>query len=90
LSFELVTYRGVQGVLSFLLYYVRLRVDVLLGRHQTTRPLGLRYRWRQWQYTRHLRWLKGREWQEGAAVEVATEPKPRVEGKNKAAARRAA
>ena len=77
-------------MLSFLLYYVRLRVDVLLGRHQTTRSLGLRYRWRQWQYTQHLRWLKDRTWQGGAAVEVATQSKPKAEGKNKAAARRAA
>ena len=77
-------------MLSFLLYYVRLRVDVLLGRHQTSRPLGLRYRWRQWQYMQHMRWIKGREWLDGAAVEVATEPKPKAEGKGKVAAKRAA
>jgi len=77
-------------VLSFLLYYVRLRIDVLLGRHQTSRPLGPRYRWRQWQYTQHLRRLKNREWQDGAAVEVATKPKPKAVGKSKAAAKRAA
>ena len=77
-------------MLAFLLYYVRLRVDVLLGRHQTSRPLGPLYRWRQWQYTQHLRWLKNREWQSGAAVEVAAEPKPKAVGKVKAAAKRAA
>jgi hypothetical protein len=77
-------------VLSFLMYYVRLRVEVLLGHHRTSRPLGLRYRWRQWQYTQHLRWLKNREWQGGVAVEVVTEPKPTAEGKHKAAAKTAA
>ena len=77
-------------MLSFLWYYVRLRVNVLLGRHQTSRPLGLRYRWRQWQYTQHLKWLKGREWQDGEAVEVVPEPKPKAKGKDKAAARKAA
>ena len=79
-------------MLSFLLYYVRLRASVLLGRHKTPRPLGLSYRWRQWQYTQHMKWLKGREWRDGAAaaaaVEVVTRPKPK--GKEKAAARRAA
>ena len=74
-------------MLSFLRYYARLRVEVLLGRHKTSRPLGPRYRWRQWHYTQHLKRLRGREWQEGAAaVEVVTKPK----GKDKAAARRAA
>ena len=78
-------------MISFLLYYVRLRADVLLGRHKTSRPLGLRYRWRQWQYMQHLKWLKGREWQDGAAaVEVVTRPKPKAEGKDKVATRRAA
>ena len=76
-------------MLSFLLYYVRLRAGVLLGRHKTSRPLGLGYRWRQWQYTQHMKWLKGREWQDGAAaVEVVAKPKPK--GEEKAAARRAA
>jgi hypothetical protein len=76
-------------VLSFLLYYVRLRAGVLLGRHKTSRPLGLSYRWRQWQYTQHLKRIKGREWQDGAAaVEVVTKPKPKDE--EKAATRRAA
>ncbi len=77
-------------MLSFLLYYVRLRVKVQLGRHKTSRPLGLRYRWRQWQYTQHLKRLKGREWQDGTAAEVFTEPKPKAKGKDEVAARRAA
>ena len=77
-------------MLSFLLYYIRLRVNVLLGRHQTSRPLGPRYRWRQWQYTRHLKWLREREWLDEAATEVITEPKPKAVGKDKTAERRAA
>jgi hypothetical protein len=77
-------------MLSFLRYYIRLRVAVLLGRHQTSRPLGLRYRWRQWQYTQHMNWLKGREWLDGALTEVITEPKPKAKGRDKPAQRRAA
>ena len=77
-------------MLSFLLYYARLRVDVLLGRHKTTRPLGLHYRWRQWQYTQHLKWLKERAWLGGVAAEAVTEPKPKTIGKDKTAVRRAA
>jgi hypothetical protein len=77
-------------VLSFLLYYLRLRVKVLLGRHKTSRPLGPRYRWRQWQYAQHMKWLKGREWQGGAADEVVGEPEPKATGKDKAVAKRAA
>ena len=73
-------------MLSFLLYYVRLRVEVMLGRHRTSRSLGLRYRWRQWRYTQHLKRLKGREWQDEAATGVATEPKPKAEGHDKSAA----
>ena len=73
-------------MLSFLLYYVRLRVEVVLGRHRTSRPLGLRYRWRQWQYTQHLKWLKERGWMDGAATGVVTEPKPKAEGHDKSAA----
>ena len=77
-------------MLSFLLYYIRLRADVLLGRHNTSRPLGLRYRWRQWQYTQHLKWLKERGWMDGAATEAATELRPKAKGKEKAAVKRAA
>jgi hypothetical protein len=77
-------------MLSFLWYYVWLRVNVLFGRHKTSHPLGLRYRWRQWQYTQHLKWLKGREWQDGAATEAVTATKPKAKGKGKEAPRRAA
>lgn len=37
-------------VLSFMRYYVKLRLKVLLGLHQTTHSLGIKYRWRNWQH----------------------------------------
>jgi hypothetical protein len=37
-------------VLSFAWYYLKLRVNVLLARHQTSHPLGIKYRWRTWQH----------------------------------------
>jgi len=82
---EQVTNQGLRRVLAFLRYYVRLRVDVLLGRHKTSRPLGLRYRWRQWQYTQHLKWLQERAWLD----EADTGPRPQAKGKDKAAERKA-
>ena len=54
---------------SFLRYYVRLRVEVLLGRRTAGGPLGLRYRWRYWRYTQHLKRLKERSWQSEAVKE---------------------
>ncbi len=38
--------------LAFLRYYVKLRLDVLLGRHHTPRPLGIGWRWRHWKHRR--------------------------------------
>jgi hypothetical protein len=35
---------------SFLWYYVKLRFSVLLGLYHTSHPLGLKYRWRNWQH----------------------------------------
>lgn len=40
---------------SFAWYYVRLRVSVLTGRHQTSHSLGINYRWRNW-----LHWQRGK------------------------------
>jgi hypothetical protein len=40
---------------SFAWYYARLRVNVLIGRHQTSHSLGIKYRWRNW-----LHWQRGR------------------------------
>ncbi|HKP72095.1 MAG TPA: hypothetical protein VJT82_04100 [Pyrinomonadaceae bacterium] len=37
------------GLLAFLSYYIKLRLDILIGRHRTPRPLGLVWRWRHWQ-----------------------------------------
>jgi hypothetical protein len=39
--------RGMEMV-QFALYYARLRSGVLLGLHETYRPLGLKWRWRIW------------------------------------------
>jgi|GEM_PF-1375959 len=33
---------------GFLSYYLKLRLDVLLGRHKTPRPLDINWRWRHW------------------------------------------
>lgn len=57
-------------MLSFLEYYIRLRVGVLLGRRTTARPLGLCYRWRQWQYMQHQKRLSERSWLAEAAGET--------------------
>ena len=75
---------------SFLLYYIRLRAAVLLGRHNTSRPLCLRYRWRQWQYTQHLKWLKERGWMGEGAAGAAPELRPKAKGEEQAAVKRAA
>lgn len=37
---------------AFLRYYVKLRLDVLLGGHRTPRPLGIVWRWRHWKQRR--------------------------------------
>ncbi|MBC7909399.1 MAG: hypothetical protein H7Y30_02800 [Pyrinomonadaceae bacterium] len=37
-------------VLSFAWYYVKLRVKVIVGAHHTSRPLSIKYRWRNWQH----------------------------------------
>ena len=47
---------------QFLRYYVSLRLDVLRGRRTTHQPLGLGFRWRQWQYEQYMRRIKQREW----------------------------
>ncbi len=49
-------------LIEFLHYYLRLRWGVLLGRREATRPLRVMYRWRQWQYERHLRRTKRSDW----------------------------
>jgi hypothetical protein len=37
---------------AFLRYYVKLRFDVLLGQHETPRPLDIGWRWRHWKRRR--------------------------------------
>jgi hypothetical protein len=48
---------------AFLNYFARLRLAVLLGKRTAEAPLGLVYRWRLWQYRRHVERLKSRAWQ---------------------------
>ena len=48
---------------QFLCYYISLRLDVLRGRRAASQPLGLGFRWRQWQYERYMRRIRRREWQ---------------------------
>jgi hypothetical protein len=40
-------------MVQFALYYARLRSSVLLGLHETYRPLGVKWRWRIWQMKYH-------------------------------------
>lgn len=49
-------------IVSFLFYYGRLRFDVLRGTHKTVRPLGIGYRWRDWQYQQHLKRVENKSW----------------------------
>ena len=49
---------------QFLRHYTSLRLDVLRGRRTASLPLGLGFRWRQWQYERYMRRNKRREWQQ--------------------------
>jgi hypothetical protein len=34
----------------FIFYYGKLRLRVLFGAHQTSRPLGIKWRWNHWIY----------------------------------------
>jgi hypothetical protein len=36
-------------VIPFLLYYCKLRVSTIVGIHQTSHPLDIKWRWRHWQ-----------------------------------------
>ena len=54
----------VAELLEFLGHYLRLRRDVLTGRHHTTSPLGIRFRWRLRQYGRHQRRVQERDWRQ--------------------------
>ncbi len=52
-------------MLSFLRYYCKLRLDVLLGRYSAARPLGIRYRWQVWKYQRHVERARDKGWTDG-------------------------
>ena len=36
----------------FFFYYIKLRVNVLTGRHKTEHPLDMKWRWKHWQRNR--------------------------------------
>ncbi len=42
-------------VIKFALYYLKLRLSVLLGIHQTANPLSIAWRWNHWNHQYHLR-----------------------------------
>ena len=62
-------------VLAFLRYYFHLRRDVLLGRHQTSRPLGMWWRWKNWQYNQQV---KQRQQTQGNRAQDDVEAVPAV------------
>jgi hypothetical protein len=43
------------NVLSFALYYIRLRTSVAFGFHYTAEPLDIRWRWHQWNHIQKVR-----------------------------------
>jgi len=43
------------NVLSFLNYYIRLRVGIAFGSRYTAEPLGIRWRWKQWNHIQKIR-----------------------------------
>jgi hypothetical protein len=43
------------NVISFALYYIRLRTSIAFGFHYTAEPLGIRWRWHQWNHIRKVR-----------------------------------
>jgi hypothetical protein len=38
------------SVVLFSLYYIKLRLSVLLGIHKTVNPVSLKWRWKDWNY----------------------------------------
>lgn len=40
--------------LRFIFYYIKLRLTVIFGIHQTFNPLGLKWRWKHWQHRERL------------------------------------
>ena len=42
----------------FSLYYFKLRLNVLVGKHKTEHPLDLKWRWKHWKRSRHQQTTK--------------------------------
>lgn len=49
-------------VVWLLWFYCRLRLEVLRGAHKTQRPLGIVYRWRDWEYQQPLKRVESKSW----------------------------
>jgi len=41
--------------ISFIGYFIKLRLGVALGLYYTAEPLGLAWRWRKWRYIQRVR-----------------------------------
>jgi hypothetical protein len=42
-------------IISFLLYYSKLRLEIMLGIHQTANPLDVKWQWKFWRYKKAAR-----------------------------------
>lgn len=43
------------NIILFTLYYVKLRLSVVVGAHRTKNPLDVNWRWKHWQYRQTLK-----------------------------------
>jgi len=42
-----------RDLISFINYFVRLRINAALGNYHTGNPINLSWRWKHWKHTRH-------------------------------------
>lgn len=47
------------NILLFVIYFIKLRINVWLGFHHTSNPLNLKWRWHHWNYKYSLK--RGRD-----------------------------
>ena len=45
--------------LLFLLYFLRLRMNIILGQYYTANPVDIRWRWRYWHRQREIQLRRG-------------------------------
>ncbi len=43
------------NVILFALYFLKMRLSVFLSLRQTANPLDLKWRWKHWQKSRHIK-----------------------------------